>query len=833
MPAKMRTHFMKTIIQTSKRNVLSLGLLFLFITSFTYSQHSGSGRQMPAIGVVNGSVMDSTSGQPLEYASISLVNMRSDEVVTGALSDKTGRFNIPQVPLGRYRAVVEFIGYAAKEISPINIFPGEGGGIEQNLGNIQLRISSVNLAQVEVLGESQFIQTIDKQIFTVGKNLAASGGSGEDVLNQVPTVAVDIDGNITLRGDANVTVLIDGKKVGFDRRSMVDNLQASMIEKVEVITNPSAKYDPDGVGGIINLILKRGAFEGFNGTTSLSAGQYNKNNISGNINYRTDNWNVFGSTSYRTGERLGTGKREFDYLYYEPIDSVRYLYQNTERKRNSDNISFRLGGDFYPTTTSTISYTSTYGNRDQTSDEIVETIKPFNSILAVQETGQEYDWDHSISYENKFDSKDKKLNATLSYSIGNEKETEENLGREAKDHHIHRNIIASLDYENKLGKNIDLEAGFKTTLKSLNDDLFFREGNYDYLYNEDIYALYTTLGYKINDRLGLKGGVRFEQVETVARINGDTTSATGITHYIINQAVENGDFDNPYTHVYPSVFLNFNLTEREQIQFGYSKRVNRPRTRSLNPFPNEMLDTTHIRTGNPFVRPEYSDVMELNFSSNSRKFNFNTGVSYKHTKDAIAWWDRDIIQYNGQSYEVLSAGNAESAKSLGGSVIVGYRPVPLISFMLTTWWWRSETEGGQYENDMTGTSYGMHNRGQLTLNIPTVARLELTVGGRGTMKITSGTIPANYGADLGLEKSFMNNRLSITLKVNDLFNNRKFIIDTSNDYEYYTQNMYAERKRGRRTTSINLRYNFGKQQKNKWDRKSYGRGGGGGMDMDY
>ena len=229
-------------------------ILFL-LTNISFGQWSGARGKMPAIGVIRGSVTDSTSGQPLEYTSISLVNMRSNEVVTGALSDKTGNFNIREIPLGRYRAVVEFIGYATKEISPINIFPGESGGIEQSLGNIQLQVSSVNLAEVEVLGESQFIQTIDKQIFTVGKNLAASGGSGEDVLNQVPTVDVDIDGNITLRGDANVTVLIDGKKVGFDRRSMVDNLQASMIKKVEVITNPSAKYDPDGVGGIINIIL--------------------------------------------------------------------------------------------------------------------------------------------------------------------------------------------------------------------------------------------------------------------------------------------------------------------------------------------------------------------------------------------------------------------------------------------------------------------------------------------------------------------------------------------------------------------------------------------------
>ncbi len=825
---------MKTKIKYYNGKVIPIGLLIFLFSTVAYGQWSGTRGKMPAIGVVNGSVMDSTSGQPLEYASISLVNMRSDEVVTGALSDKTGRFNIREVPLGRYRAVVEFIGYAEKEISPINIFPGEGGGIEQNLGNIQLRISSVNLAQIEVLGESQFIQTIDKQIFTVGKNLAASGGSGEDVLNQVPTVAVDIDGNITLRGDANVTVLIDGKKVGFDRRSMVDNLQASMIEKVEVITNPSAKYDPDGVGGIINLILRRGAFEGFNGNTSLSAGEYNKNNISGNLNYRTDTWNVFSSTSYRTGERYSKGLRQFDYLYFDPSDSIRYLHQVTKRIRNSNNISFRFGGDLYPTPTTTISYTSTFSKRDQDSQEIVKTTRPVESILDVIENGLENDWDHSLSYENKFNSKDRKLNADISYGIGKENETEKNLGNEVEDHHDHKSIIASFDYEDKLGESFDLEAGFKTTLKTLDDDLFFQDGTYAYIYDEEIKALYTTLGYEINDRLGLKGGLRFEQVETKAKVAGDTTDATSITHFLINQAVKKDEIDEPYSHFYPSVFLNFKLTEKEQIQFGYSKRVNRPRTRSLNPFPREMLDTTHIRTGNPYVKPEYSDVMEINFSSNSRKFNFNTGISYKHTTDAIAWWDRDEIIYNGVSYELLTSGNAESAKNLGGSVIINYRPMPLASFMLTTWWWRSETEGGQYEDDMTGTSYGMYNRGQFTLNIPTVARLELSVGGRGTMKITSGTIPANYGADLGLEKSFMENRLSVTLKVNDLFNNRKFIINTEQDYAEYTQVMYAERKRGRRTTSINFRYNFGKQQKKKWDRRNFGRGnGGGGMDMDY
>ena len=829
---------MKTKIKYYNSKVIPIGLLMFLFSTIAYGQWSGTRGKMPAIGVVNGSVMDSTSGQPLEYASISLVNMRSDEVVTGALSDKTGRFNIREVPLGRYRAVVEFIGFATKEISPINISPGEGGSIEHDLGSIKLQISSVNLAEVEVLGESQFIQTIDKQIFTVGKNLAASGGSGEDVLNQVPTVAVDIDGNITLRGDANVTVLIDGKKTGGHRRSMVDNLQASMIEKVEVITNPSAKYDPDGVGGIINLVLKRGAFEGFNGSTSLSAGEYNKNNISGNLNYRTDTWNVFSSTSYRTGERYSDGLRLFDKHWpnIQNPDSVTYLYQNTERTRNSNNISFRFGGDLYPTPTSTISYTSTFGKRDQDSQEITKTTRPDPDILKVQENGLENEWDHSLSYENKFNSKDRKLKVDFSYGIGKENETENSGGgNEVLDHHDHTSSIGSFDYEDKLGENFALEAGLKTTLKTLDDDLFFQDGTYAYIYDEEIKALYTTLGYEINDRLSLKGGLRFEQVETKAKVTGDTTATTSITHFVINNAVKSGEFNNPYKHFYPSMFINYKLTEKEQIQFGFSKRVNRPRTRSLNPFPRDMLDITRIRTGNPYVKPEYSDVMEINFSSHSRKFNFNTGVSYKHTTDAIAWWDRDEIEYDSTYYEVLTSGNAESAKKLGGSVIINYRPMPLASFMLTTWWWRSETTGGQYEEDMTGTSYGMYNRGQFTLNIPTVARLELSVGGRGTMKITSGTIPANYGADLGIEKSFINNRLSVTLKVNDLFDNRKFIIDTIQDYTDYTQEMYAERKRGRRTTSLNLRYNFGKQQKKKWDRRNFGGrgGGGGGMDMDY
>ena len=313
---------------------------------------------MPAIGVLQGSIKDSTSMKPIEYASVSLVDLEHNELVTGGLSDKNGLVNITEIPLGKYVAVIEFMGYRKKEIGPLNIFPGEGGGIRQNFGEVTMSISSLNMATVDVLGEeSTFIQTIDKKIFNVGRDISSSGGNGADVLRKVPSVDVDIDGVVSIAGDANVTILIDGKRsgrTGSGRRGEIENIAASMIDKVEVITNPSAKYDPDGVGGIINIVMKRGALDGFNGNVSAMQGDYKQQNLNGNVNYRTDKLNLFTSMNYRTGDRVGDGLREFQYAYTNRIDS---LFQNTSRTSTPNNLGFRIGGDYYPSSNKTIGYT--------------------------------------------------------------------------------------------------------------------------------------------------------------------------------------------------------------------------------------------------------------------------------------------------------------------------------------------------------------------------------------------------------------------------------------------------------------------------------------------
>ena len=331
------------------------------------------------------------------------------------------------------------------------------------------------MGAVEVVGEeSTFIQTIDKKIFNVGRDLSSSGGTGTDVLRKVPSVDVDIDGVVTIAGDANVTVLIDGKRsgrTGSGRRGNVDHINAAMIEKVEVITNPSAKYDPDGVGGIINIVMKRGALDGFNGTMSSMVGEYRKTNLNGNLNYRTDKLNVFTNANYRTGNRIGNGKREFEYIYPSYTDIIN---TDTYRKKTPNDFGMRFGGDYYPSKASTIGYTFDISQHNET------TVQEFNyrnntinpSLLGILETTETDDglhMDHVFSYENKFDSEAELLKAYISYSYEvddvNEIGTMDSdyganfSGNSTKASEDNNNFTASIDYENKFGDKLGYEIG--------------------------------------------------------------------------------------------------------------------------------------------------------------------------------------------------------------------------------------------------------------------------------------------------------------------------------------------------------------------------------------
>ncbi len=847
------------------KNKLYIYILLVVLIGIAYS-HTGHSHKpkAPAIGQIYGSVIDSITSTPIEYASVTLIESESGEIITGSLTNKAGYFFIKEIPLSNYSVIIEFIGYKTKTFNGISLIPGPNGGIKKDIGIVNLSISAVNLDAVDVLGdESVFVQTIDKKIFNVGKDLATSGGSGSDVLRKIPSVDVDIDGVVSIAGDANVTILIDGKRsgrTGSGRRGEVENISASMIEKVEIITNPSAKYDPDGVGGIINIVMKRGALDGFNGNVSITQGQYNKRNINGNVNYRTDKINLFTNANYRIGNRIGNGLREFRYEYQDdnlPNDSI---YTNTQRTRSPDNIGLRIGADYYPTTKSTIGYTFDISNHkeatDETFDYLINTKEP-DKIGEINITEQDdgFHQDHVLSYENKFDSKEKLLKAYASFAheiddvfeYGGNQSNITNPENKTTALEKNTNQTFSVDYENVYGEKLGYEIGAKATIRNFGKNLNYLEIEYDNNYEEDIYASYFVTRYDVTDQLGFKVGARAELAKTNASLTGSMEhDSLNIFTTLFDTAIVRSPFNNDYFKIYPSAFILYKLTDKQNLQFGYSKKVNRPNRRTLSPFPQSTQDADRIRTGNPFIKPEYSDVMEFTFSSNSRKINLNLSTSYKNTNDVIMWWDRDYISFTDTTkdttiwYENMTAGNAQNSTSINFSGNVMYRPMPLASMMFWGWGWNSKMSD-KGEADFNGTSSGFGFGGRLTLNIPTIARIELSGNGRAKMKITTGTIPANYRIDLGIQRSFLKNQLSMTFKVNDIFQTGKFIIDTVNpvydnmDNVLYTQYMYAERQRDRRNISLVLNYNFGKEQKKKWNRSQYsgGRGGSGGMDMDY
>ncbi|MEE3195363.1 MAG: TonB-dependent receptor, partial [Candidatus Neomarinimicrobiota bacterium] len=726
-------------------NFKTTAYVILIFSTMLLSQRGGRGgfnpANMPKIGVLQGIVVDSATTNPIPYASISIISMRGNEVVTGGITNETGEFDIKEIPMGMYNVIVEFIGYEKVNIGPIKLFPGDGGGVEQNLGTIAMELSAVQMEEVDVYGEiPNMIYTVDKRIFDAKKDMTLVGGTGSDALKKIPSVDVDIDGNVTLRGDGNVTILLDGRPMRGDRRSMVEDLPADMIDRIEVITNPSAKYDPDGMAGIINIILKRGRFEGMNGSATITAGEYSRYNFSGMFNYRRDKFNFFTNGSYRLWNSSGGGNRLFQYVYPTITNETR---QRTEGSRKPISNNIKLGTDYYYDKKTMFTVAMTYKKYDKENEERVFYYNP-DYLFESEDFDKGTDLDFEFGYYKDFAQKNRKLVFEASSTINEDEGYEHaftNLSSSSNyaDDHVHseddpyhkeqnNNIIIKSDYTHPFGQSSKLEAGFKSTMKQYETDQYYLHSIYDSDYKEDVHALYGTLLYNFTDQFGVQLGARAEQALTTAILGNKQPSdedTTNIFLYMMENAVVQSPFDNDYFKIYPSVNMLYNLNPTQRVQFGFSKRVNRPRRRALTPFPQSTNNTSFIRTGNPYLKPEYSDVVDLNFSSNSRKLTLNTGVYYSHLTDNISWWDRDYIVFQDTTYEVMGSDNAGQSERNGIEFFINYRPMPLIMFMMSLNTWNSRTYDSG-ESDLNGNSKGYFAWGSSMITIPMIGRLDIS-----------------------------------------------------------------------------------------------------------
>jgi outer membrane receptor protein involved in Fe transport len=741
--------------------------------------------------------------------------MPKDTLIGGIVTNANGSFELENLRPGKYKMVIAFMGYKSLVIDTLVLRKLE----ERDLGNIALGSNEKVLKEVTIETQQDMVKnTIDKKVFDAGKLAIANGGSANDVLTQVPTVSVDIDGNISLRGSGNVTILIDGRPSGMSgagRAGVLSGIPASAIESVEVITNPSAKYDPDGMSGIINIVLKKNKLQGTNGNASISAGTNNKYNGNVSYNLRKNKVNIYTNYSFRYNERYGKGDvKRTTYMG----DSAIYLIQ----KNNSDNLnrnhSAKVGMDYNASKLAIFGFNVTLNYENKTEqeklvnnsvNESTQLASAFNRYTNNPTDGLSQDY--NLNYRQKFKNPKQLLSVESNYSINNNFSNsmyqQENFwedyheiipywfyqnNRSNTDFSINSNTI---DFESPLFKNGKIESGLKNTNREIDNDFYSETFNNSvgsfladdslnnrFVYNENIYAAYTSYGQTIG-KWSYKAGLRAEQANTKSTL--------------INN---NSSFVNNYFNVFPTAFLNRKINDEQELQLNYGRRINRPGTRQLSPF-TDYSNPLILRVGNPYLNPEYTHNLELSYLYNFKKINFSTTVFYRKTVDLIM----RNISINANNQTIVTFTNLGSSENMG---------IETVSRIELYKWWNITANINGFQTVIQGTNQdGEINTSNLSWNAKFLSNMLLKKGwslqasglynARNIM--AQGTILPMSQVDFALKKDVFKNKGTFTLSVTDIFDQMRFRINTSGSN--FSQEV--ERKRETRVATLTFNYRFG------------------------
>ncbi len=605
-------------------------LLFFLLSISAFAQRPNRSNK-PKI-TLTGKIIEANSKQPLEYATLILTHLKSKRV-TGGVTDQKGNLSI-EVPKGMYSLKIEFIGFKTKNLGIKKIIKNT------NLGTITLSEDTETLDEVEIIAEKSTVEIrLDKKIYNVGKDMTVKGGTASDVLDNVPSVNVDAEGAVSLRGNENVRILIDGKPsalVGLTGTDALRNLPADAIEKVEVITSPSARYDAEGTAGILNIILRKGKITGFNGSINLTIGNPDMIRVSPNLNYRTKKINLFSNLGY--SYRKGPGNSQSFFTNFNSTDPNK-KFRNEDRvfDRKNKNFNGSIGLEYYINKNSSL--TGSYFYRNSNGNDIATNVSDsldinknsfFREIRTETEKEDGIDNQYSLNYTNNFDRKGKKLVIDLQYSDSNETEnspvavdgilTEQNLQvTKSKDK------LFQIDYILPIGENSQFEFGHKTTLQDLFSDFRVRDADGNPFqfdtsnaidFKQNIYAFYTQYGNKIN-KFSYLLGLRTE-----------------ITDIDLTVLTTNKFTNKNYTEWFPTVNLGYELNNNDNITLGYSRRLRRPRHWFLNPFESRS-SATNIFKGNPDINPTFTSSFDLGYITKINKLTLNSSIYYQHSTDII------------------------------------------------------------------------------------------------------------------------------------------------------------------------------------------------------
>lgn len=788
-----------------------------------------------APGVVKGSVVDYKTKTAMEFVNVAVKAKGTTAIVNAGVTDSQGDFILGGLKKGAYEVSVSCVGY--KPVTRVIYVDDSKSSIVLN--SIALVEDSHVLKEVSVVGQkSQMKFEIDKKVFNVGQDLSSAGGSASDVLSNIPSVNVDNDGNVSLRGNSSVTIWINGKASGLssdNQGQILDQLPAESIDRIEVITNPSAKYSAEGTAGIINIILKEDRKAGYFG--SLRAGvRSNGSVVSGSsINYSSKKLDANLDLGY-----LHRIRSSNSYVNRTNTQNTTDTSDDTFLKQNSDvnnsaNGIFVRGGVAYHFNKKDQAYINgmgifghnkgvtilNYNDRNAT-DLIYNSLRRSDSKLDMNGGNMTMGFKHEFA-------KDNLLDLSVSYnkwsmdnsSVYNQNYTnnykESSYQQQANDIR-NKNWEFQLDYQDKLNDDSKIEAGWKTTLGRENSPVqtysgisqstaTFEESLYNrFIYNQDIHSGYVTYSGKLN-KFGYQIGLRGEYTKVTTKSNtwadGAEQDATPYMH--------------DYFDLFPSVFVSYTLSTGNELQVNYSRRINRPWGGQLNSFRN-ITDPTNISYGNPQLKPQFANSFELNYIKNWNQNTLSISTYYHSTNDVI-----QSVSYMDNTKNVMYSTymNIAKTQSTGVELVEKSTFFKILDLTTTLNGYYNKLDGFIYISPLTetGTYYSPDERfawnAQMIANVILPYSWSLQVTGKYNSKqaIAQGTMDPNYSVDAGLKKTFFNKKWTLSMNVRDLFNSLKNHNFTSGSSFVQESNTWRD---GRRF-GVTVTYSFGnmKNKKNK------------------
>ena len=783
-----------------------------------------------AQGQVKGKVSDKASNTALSYVNIRVSEQGQEKVMKGAMTDENGHFNITGLAYGNYTLTVSLLGYK----TVMRNFTLSESHPSVSYANIFIAEDAKTLKEVTVTGQRSSMKLeVDRKTFNVEQDIASAGGSATDVLENIPSVEVDNDGNISLRGNSSVEVWINGKSSGLtsdNRGDILRQLPSESIERIEVIDNPSAKFSAEGSAGIINIILKKDRKAGYYGSVQVGGDTSGGARASANINYNSAKFDAYANVGYH--HRVNKGQSE---SYQEFLKSNDFMSSNGYNNQKGNGIFSRAGITWHATGKDDFSLNGMMmlGNGKNNSSTPyhygIAGIPGYTRTMLRQTNGEsdmrmlygEFNYKHTFSARH-----------TLHFTVGlnSWKMNNENIYQDSTEFFLppaptaysyqkrpmktnSRKWEVKLDYENALTEKLKLQAGYQGSFSHENSpqESFVDLNHWDgremeedvnfynrFLYDTDIHALYTTATYNFG-KFGIMAGLRGEYWH----VNTESYN----WQQNIDASLREKPFDKDYFQLFPSIFMSYQLTPTQQLQLNYTRRLRRPWGGQLNSFKNTQ-DASMISFGNPELTPEFSNSFSLNYLKQWTEHSLLVSAYYRPTSDVI---QRINYQNHTDGLMYQTSMNVTRSTSTGLELTLKDKFFRILDLTTSANFYYYRLNGfafdvdGQTISGRANQNFTWNARMMASIMLPYDLSVQLTGNYRSRQTITQGYRKASYGLDFGARKTFFNKKLTLSVNCRDVLDSRKFRNYTSSD----TFKRHQLFRRGNRKVAVTLSWNFG------------------------